>query len=446
MATHGNGTTTACEQDPTRGRWWLVAAAMLLQFSIGAVYAWSVFSKALSLAEPFQLSKMQGALPFEVAIGMIFVGSYVGGRLQDRKGPRPVALLGGVIYGVGVILASFSHSHGELWLLVLGYGVIGGFGLGFAYIVPIAMLQKWFPDKRGLITGLAVGGFGFGAVLTSPIAQRLIDSNKDMPTKAFLPLGIGYLLLSLIGASFFRNPPPGYAVPGFSPATSGRVVGSGRDYTEKEALRTPQWYLLTALLTLNVTAGIALISQAAASATDIAGFSKVGAAGLVGALAIFNGGGRIVWAVISDHTGRMPAFAAMLGLQGTCLLLIPHASNAVLFFVLAAVIYLCYGGAFGTMPATAGDYFGVRHAGAIYGLMILGWSLGGVMGPLIISALIGGARNYTLGYTVIAAIAFVSIALTVVTRIPRRLPGDKAVTVGERRPQAAELVTTGPET
>ena len=319
------------QDNPTRGRWWLVAAALLLQFSIGAVYAWSVFSKALTVAEPFQLSKLEGALPFEVTIGMIFIGSYIGGRLQDKKGPRLVALMGGIIYAVGIILASFSHNRGQLWLLVLSYGVIGGFGLGFAYIVPIAMLQKWFPDKRGLITGLAVGGFGFGAVLTSPIAQGLIDSNKDVPTKAFLPLGIGYLILSLIGASFFRNPPSGYQVPGFSPATSGPVVDSGKDYTEKEALRTPQWYLLMTILALNVTAGIALISQAAASATDIAGYTKAGAAGLVGALAIFNGGGRIVWAVVSDHTGRMPAFAAMLGLQGICLLAIPHASSAVLF-------------------------------------------------------------------------------------------------------------------
>ncbi|HEX7461727.1 MAG TPA: OFA family MFS transporter [Dermatophilaceae bacterium] len=410
---------TEQQDNPTRGRWWLVAAALLLQFSIGAVYAWSVFSKALTVAEPFQLSKLEGALPFEVTIGMIFIGSYIGGRLQDKKGPRLVALMGGIIYAVGIILASFSHNRGQLWLLVLSYGVIGGFGLGFAYIVPIAMLQKWFPDKRGLITGLAVGGFGFGAVLTSPIAQGLIDSNKDVPTKAFLPLGIGYLILSLIGASFFRNPPSGYQVPGFSPATSGPVVDSGKDYTEKEALRTPQWYLLMTILALNVTAGIALISQAAASATDIAGYTKAGAAGLVGALAIFNGGGRIVWAVVSDHTGRMPAFAAMLGLQGICLLAIPHASSAVLFFILAAVIYLCYGGGFGTMPATAGDYFGVRHAGAIYGLMILGWSLGGIIGPFIISGLIGGAKNYTLGYTVIAVIALASMVLTVITKIPR---------------------------
>jgi OFA family oxalate/formate antiporter-like MFS transporter len=411
--------TTTPTDNPTKGRWWLVAAALLLQFSIGAVYAWSVFSKALADSEAFHLTKVEASLPFTVTIGMIFIGSYLGGRLQDKQGPRIVALAGGVIYAVGVVIASFAADRSQLWLLVLGYGVISGFGLGFAYLVPIAMLQKWFPDKRGLITGLAVGGFGFGAVLTSPIAQALIKNNQDVPTKVFLPLGIGYLVLSLIGASFFRNPPEGYHVPGYSPATTGRTVDSGKDYTEKEALRTPQWYMLTAILTLNVTVGIALIAEAAATATYVAGYTAAGAAGLVGALAIFNGGGRIVWAALSDRIGRMTAFASMLAIQGVCLLLVPHTSNAVLFFILAALIYLCYGGGFGTMPATAGDFFGVKYAGAIYGLMILGWSLGGIFGPMIISALIGGDRHYTLGYTTMGIIALASIALPLITKMPR---------------------------
>jgi OFA family oxalate/formate antiporter-like MFS transporter len=405
--------------NPTRGRWGLVLAALLLQFSIGAVYAWSVFSKALTTASAFHLSKVQAALPFEVTIGMIFVGTYVGGRIQDRRGPRMVALVGGVVYAIGIILASFAQSRSQLWLLVLAYGVIGGFGLGLAYIVPIAMLQKWFPDKRGLITGLAVGGFGFGAVLTSPIAQSLIAANKDVPTRALLPLGIGYLVLSLVGAAFFRNPPEGYQVPGYVPATSGRVVDSGRNYEPGEALRTPQWYLLTAILTLNTTAGIALISQAAASATDIAGYTTAGAAGVVGAWAIFNGAGRIVFAAASDKVGRMPAFLTMLGLQAVCFFLLPHAQSGVLFFILGAVIYTCYGGGFGTMPATAGDYFGVRHAGAIYGLMIIAWSIGGVVGPLIVAKLIGDHKGYTTAYTVIAVIALVALVLPVVTKLPR---------------------------
>lgn len=413
------GTGTAHGSSPGGSRWLLVAAGLLLQFSIGAVYAWSVFGGALEKAEPWQLSKVQASLPFTVTIGMIFIGSYVGGRLQDARGPRIVALIGGVIYAVGILLASFTNGEGDYWLLILGYGVISGFGLGFAYIVPIAMLQKWFPDKKGLITGLAVGGFGFGAVLTSPVAQWLIDKNPDDPTGAFLPLGIAYLAMSLLGASFFRNPPQGYAVPGFEPASDkDSGSGTGKDYTQGEALRTPQWYLLTAILTLSVSAGISLISQAKLSATDISGYSVSGAAALVGVLAIFNGGGRIVWAAISDYIGRMKTFAAILVLQGVCLILLPHASNAAFFAILAAVVYLCYGGTFGTMPATAGDFFGVRNAGAIYGLMLVGWSLGGIIGPVIASALIGEEKAYTLAYTTIGIIALASVLLTVVTKVP----------------------------
>jgi OFA family oxalate/formate antiporter-like MFS transporter len=403
---------------PGLNRWLLVGAGLLLQFSIGAVYAWSVFAKALRDAPAFHLTRVEASLPFTVTIGMIFVGSYIGGRIQDRKGPRLVALIGGVIYAVGVVLASFARNGDQLWLIIAGYGVISGFGLGFAYIVPIAMLLKWFPDKRGLITGLAVGGFGFGAVLTSPVAQWLIARDPERPTSAFLPLGIAYLVMSLVGASFFRNPPSGFTVPGYEPVAPGGGEVGEKDYTQGEALRTPQWYLLTAILTLNVSAGIALISQAAASAEDIAGYTVTGAATVVGVLAIFNGGGRIIWAAASDFIGRMPAFAAMLGLQGVCLLVLPHASNAALFFILAAVVYLCYGGGFGTMPATAGDYFGVRYAGAIYGLMLLGWSLGGIVGPIIISALIGESKAYTVAYTTIGIIALASMVLTFITKVP----------------------------
>ncbi|MGZ5415699.1 MAG: L-lactate MFS transporter [Nocardioides sp.] len=409
---------SATGEDPTKGRWTLVGAALLLQFSIGAVYAWSVFAKALKDAESFRLSSVEASLPFTVTIAMIFIGSYIGGRIQDKKGPRVVALAGGVIYALGILLAALADSEDRLWLLILGYGVISGFGLGFAYIVPIAMLQKWFPDKRGLITGLAVGGFGFGAVLTSPVAQWLISKNPDVPTRAFIPLGIAYLAMSLAGAALFKNPPEGYTVPGYDTGASDGQAKASHDYTQGEALRTKQWYLLTAILTLNVTAGIALISQAAGSATEIAGYSVAGAATVVGVLAVFNGAGRIVWAAASDYMGRMPAFAAMLGLSGLGLLLIPHAANPVLFFGLAAVVYLCYGGGFGTMPATAGDYFGVKNAGAIYGLMLIGWSIGGIIGPIVASTLIGEDLDFTTAYTVIGVVTLVAVALTFVTKVP----------------------------
>jgi OFA family oxalate/formate antiporter-like MFS transporter len=409
----------------TSNRWLILVAGVLVQLAIGAVYAWSVFSKALQSDEAFGWSKAQATVPFEVAIGMIFLGSYIGGRLQDRRGPRSVALSGGVIYSIGVVLASFATAD-SFWLLVLGYGVLGGFGLGMAYIVPIAMLQKWFPDKPGLITGIAVAGFGFGAVITAPVGQRLIDNTPDLPTKAFLPLGIGYLLAIVIGASLFRNPPAGYRPPGFeapvqrSGAAAAEVdpVSGERDFTASEALSTPQWYLLTAILTLSVIAGISLISVAAGSASDISGLSAASAATLVGVLGLFNGAGRVLWGWLSDRIGKMPAFMGILGIQGVCLLLIPHATSFAMFALLAALIYTCYGGAFGTMPSTAGRFFGVRHAGAIYGLMLVGWSIGGVVGPLLISKLIGEDKAYTLAFSVIGIIALVAIIVPVITRKP----------------------------
>ncbi len=404
-------------------RWVILGCAVLVQLAIGSVYAWSVFAKAMQSDAAFGWSKSKAAVPFSVVIGMIFIGSYVGGRLQDARGPRVVALTGGIIYAVGVILASFAQSPDSFWLLVLGYGVIGGFGLGMVYIVPIAMLQKWFPDKPGLITGLAVAGFGFGAVVTAPVGQALIDQTPDVPTKAFLWLGIGYLVILVLCTSVFRNPDVVPDVTGAGAKDAPKVAGgdsASRDFSPSEALHTRQWYLLTGILTMSVTAGISLIAVAAGTASDVAGYSAAAAAALVGVLGLFNGAGRIFWGWLSDLVGKMPAFMGILGIQAVCLLLIPHATNKALFAVLAALIYLCYGGAFGTMPSTAGRFFGVRNVGAIYGLMLVGWSIGGVVGPLLIASLIGSDKAYTLGFTVIGIITVVALVLPLVTKPPRR--------------------------
>ena len=293
-----------------------------------------------------------------MAIGTIFIGTFVGGRIQDRRGPRPVAIAGVVLYSVGIMLASLTNTKDQLWLLVLTYGVMGGIGLGLAYITPIAMLAKWFPDKRGLITGIAVGGFGFGAVITGPVAKNLLTGTSDK-TSVFLPLGIAYLVAGLLGASLFRNPPAGYTVPGYDPATSTRQGEARRRAPTscREALRTPQWYLLTAILTLNTLCGIAFISQASDSAQGLTGITAGAAATFVGLMGLFNGAGRIGWAALSDRIGRMPAFLGMLARAGGALPA-PPAHGVRALRVLSARIYLAYGGGFGTMPATAADFFG----------------------------------------------------------------------------------------
>ena len=426
MATASASTSgTTADRDPTKGRWWVVIAAVLVQLALGAVYAWSVFNRPLQ--EQFGWSKAEAVLPFEVAIGTIFIGSLIGGRIQDRRGPRPVALGGAVLYSIGIMLASLVSSSDQLWLLVLTYGVLGGIGLGAAYITPIAMLAKWFPDKRGLITGIAVAGFGFGAVITAPVAKALLGGTDDKPS-VFLPLGIAYLIAAVAGASFFRNPPAGYRVPGFEPKSAGPAVAGTRVYTLSEALRTPQWYMLTGILALNTACGIAFISQASDAAQDIAGVTAATAAGLVAVLGLFNGAGRMAWAWLSDRIGRMKAFLGMLALQAVCFAVLPYAAAFAIFAVLAALIYLAYGGGFGTMPATAADYFGTPNAGAVYGAMIVAWSIGGVVGPLVTAALYeANNQSYTVPFTVIAVVALVSLALPMVTRMPAAVerPADR---------------------
>jgi len=398
--------------EPTKGRWLLACAAVLVQLALGAVYAWSVFVNPF--IQQMGWTRTQTTLPFTVAIGVIFVGTLVGGRIQDRIGPRPVVLTGGIIYSVGMMLASLVETPDQLWLLVLTYGLIGGVGLGAGYIVPIAMLVKWFPDRRGLITGIAVAGFGAGALITAPVANRLIQADDVSAT--FLPLGIAYLVATVLGGVFFRNPPEGYAVPGFEASTAATAARSS--YTLAEALRTPQWYRLVAVLALNVTAGIALVSQAAPAAESISGMTAASAAGLVGILGIFNGAGRVLWGWTSDHLGRMRAFVAMFAIQVVCFALLPSASSGALFSVLAALVYLCYGGGFGTMPAAAADFFGPKNAGGIYGAMIVAWSLGGVVGPLAIAAIVDATGGFATPSYIIAVMAALSIVLPLTTRKP----------------------------
>ena len=412
--------STTSRLPSSRTRWAIVPAAVLVQLALGGVYAWSVFNQPLQ--QQFGWSKSQVVLPFMVAIGTIFIGAVIGGRVQDRHGPRIVALAGGTLYAVGVMLASLVESADQLWLLTVTYGAMGGIGLGAGYITPIAMLVKWFPDRRGLITGIAVGGFGVGSVLTAPVAKALLSSADNKPD-VFLPLGVAYLIAVLIGASFFRNPPAGYSVPGYVAPVVGRTARSLDTYTVGEALHTRQWYLLVAILALNTTCGLALISQASDAFQAVAGATATAAAAAVGLLGLFNGAGRIVWAAASDRIGRMSAFIGMLALQGLAFLVLPHASSVALFFILSALIYVCYGGGFGTMPATAADYFGTKNAGAIYGAMIVAWSVAGVVGPKLAAALYEGNGNtYGVPFTVIGLVALAAIALPLITRLPAPRP------------------------
>ena len=408
-------------------RWGIAVAGVFMQIALGAVYAWSVFRVPLSKKFGWSISEV--TLTFTIAIFVLGFAAFFGGLWLNRTGPRVVALVGGAFYGVGVFLASFSAN--KLWWLYLSYGVIGGIGLGLGYIVPVAVLVKWFPDRRGLITGIAVGGFGAGALITAPVATRLIQSVGVLETFAYL--GIAYLIVTLIAGSFLRNPPEGYKPPGWTPTAAQLAQRALKDYGLGEALRTWQWWVLWLLLFLNTSAGISVISQEAPMFQELAGVTAITAGGMVGIASLGNGVGRVFWAWISDMITRKATFAVMFAIQVVLFWIYPHIGMAGMLTLVTFVILMCYGGGFGTMPAFTADYFGPRNVGPIYGLMLTAWSFASAFGPLLIARIRETSGSYAPALHAIAVILLVSIVLAIIVRPPgRETQPERKVPAGEK--------------
>jgi OFA family oxalate/formate antiporter-like MFS transporter len=394
-------------------RWGIAAAGVLLQVALGAVYAWSVFRKPL--ATQFHWSIPEVTMTFTICIFVVGFAAFFGGLWNVRSGPRVVAMTGGLLYGLGIFLASFTN--GNLWWLYFSYGVIGGIGIGFAYIIPVAVLLKWFPDKRGLITGVAVGGFGVGALVTAPLATHLIETVGVMTTFAYL--GVGYLVVCVGAGYFMENPPAGWVPEGWTPSSAQTSTRVARDFTFAEALKSWQWYALWLLLFLNTSAGISIISQEAPMFQELAGVSAIVAAGMVGIASIGNALGRIFWAFMSDYLSRRYTFLVMFLLQAVLFWLLPNINTTVPLTVVTFIVLMCYGGGFGTMPAFAADYFGPRYVGPIYGLMLTAWGFASAFGPLLIANMRQASGKYSGGLHVLAVILLVSALLPFLVRPPK---------------------------
>lgn len=390
-------------------RWIIAIAAFCMQLALGAVYAWSVF--LTPVMKLYVASKPAANLTFTIALVALGITAGFGGYFNSRFGPRTIATVAGILYGAGIFLSGFVAPN--LFLLYLTYGVIGGIGLGLGYIVALAMLIKWFPDRRGFITGLAVAGFGGGAAITGPIAANYLLPTFKLNT-TFIILGIAYFLIVVVAAQFYHKAPDGYAPPGWVPTEQQMAVRSVRDYTLREALSSPRWYVLWLILALNVTAGAALISVAAPLAVAFTGVSLGVASTLVITISIFNGAGRLFWGWISDFITRPYTFLSLFIIQIFAFIftaLIGQGQFALLF-IPASIIGLCYGGGFGTMPAFAADFFGPRNAGTIYGVMLTAWSAGAIVGPILIASV-----DFRTALYIIAVIMAVSTVLPIVARI-----------------------------
>lgn len=394
-------------------RWGIAFAGILMQVALGAVYAWSVFK--VPLMKQFHWSSPEVTLTFTICILVLGVSSFFGGLWLNRIGPRVVALTGGFLYGLGVFLASFSAD--KLWWLYLSYGVIGGIGLGFGYIVPVAVLVKWFPDRRGLITGIAVGGFGAGALITAPLATHLIQSIGVLRTFAWL--GVGFLIVTMFAGFFMQNPPEGWKPEGWTPSAQLASQRASKDFRFGEALSTWQWWALWLLLFLNTSAGISLISQESPIFQELTKASAILAAGMVGIVSIGNAVGRVLWAAVSDAITRRWTFTIMFLMQVLLFWLLPSLASVGVVTTVAFLILMCYGGGFGTMPAFAADYFGSKNVGPIYGLMLTAWGAASAFGPLLIAYLRQFSGSYTSGLHIVAIIMAVSTVLPILVSPPK---------------------------
>ena len=373
----------------------IACAGVLVQLGLGSAYAWSVFRRPLS--EDFGWSVSMVTVTFSLFVLTAGLVSVLGGLWMQRSGPRPVLVASGILYGGGVALAS--RSADALWLLYGSYGVVAGAGMGLGYIVPIAVLQRWFPDRRGLINGIAVCGIPAGALIAAPIAGWLVARSGVLD--AFLVLGVAYGAVIIGAGTLLRDPPRSDAA---SAPPAARAAQVARDLDLREALGTWHWYALWATFFVSVTAGVGLISTAAPMAQELGGVTAGAAAALTGALFVGDALGRLLWPWWSDTLGRRRVFVAILCVQAGAFVMLSAAGSALAFAVLAMLILFNYGGSSGTMAPFVADLYGPTHVGSIYGLMLTAWGFGGVLGPLVIAAMRDATGDYSGALLIVAAI------------------------------------------
>jgi MFS family permease len=387
-------------------RWLIPPAALAVHLCIGQAYATSVYKN--SLLAHFHASQTAIGVIFSIAIVMLGLSAAVGGTWVESNGPRKAMFVSACFWSTGFLVGAVGIATKQLWLVYLGYGFLGGIGLGIGYISPVSTLIKWFPDRPGLATGLAIMGFGGGALVASPLSRQLLSlydpaynpaNAKSVASGSalmwlFVTLGIGYFVIMMFGVFNVRVPPPGWRPAGFEPATvAAKPLVTTANVSASNALRTRSFWLLWIALFCNVTAGIGILEQASPMIQDFfrsdggSSVSVAAAAGFVGLLSLFNMTGRFAWSSISDLTGRKPIYLLYLGggiVLYTLLALVGHSATA-LFVLLAGVILSFYGGGFATMPAYLRDLFGTYQVGAIHGRVLTAWSAAGVAGPLIIN-------------------------------------------------------------
>ena len=390
-------------------RWHCVCGAILIQLCLGIVYIWSIFRTPME--QIFGWSTSDISFAFAINIMMIPTLMIAGGYIMQKVGPRITAILGGLLVFTGMLITSFST---ELWMLWIGYGLFVGGGVGVSYGVPVATLVKWFPDKRGLITGLAVGTLGFGSIVFTQVGYFLMESIGVMET--FAALGVIILSGVFLGALLMRSAPDGYAPSGWTPPPpkTGQNFITTHDYTPKDILRTPQYYSIFIMYAFISIAALVILGHASPIGQSIAGLTPLEASTVVSILGLFNSGGRIVLGGVSDKFGRMRTMAGIFLLCGVAMVLMQHMTSFVLYAFAASAVAFSFGGAAGVFPSITADTFGPKYVGVNYGVVLMAYGIGGIIGPLMaakIKEASGG--DYTMAFWISAALCLIGAILSI---------------------------------
>ncbi|MBW4038857.1 MAG: OFA family MFS transporter [Acidobacteria bacterium] len=382
---------------PGYSRWLVPPAALAIHLSIGQVYAFSVFVNPLlayHAADGSAWSHKEVGYIFSLAIVMLGLSAALFGKWLETAGPRKAMFVAATCFGLGFLVASLGVKLHSLPLIYLGYGGLGGIGMGIGYISPVSTLIKWFPDRPGLSTGLAIMGFGGGAMIGAPLATDLMTffrgSGHQPIAAAFFCMGILYFIFMLFGVFTIRVPAPGWKPAGFVPSVHRSAMISSHNVTVNAAMSTPQFWLLWIVLALNVTAGIGILESAAPMLQNLfpARVTVIAAGGFVGILSLFNMGGRFFWAALSDFIGRKVTFAIFFTVGAVLYFFLPSIALLPAFVLVAGLLISMYGGGFSTIPAYLKDLFGGINVSAIHGRLLTAWSVAGVVGPLIVNALL----------------------------------------------------------
>jgi MFS family permease len=413
----------------TPNRWRIPIGAVAVHICIGSVYAWSTFNRpiqALFPDQPWWFSPPYTT--FTTALVLLGLSAAFGGPWVERRGPRAAATAAALFFGSGLVIGGFGLSIGQPVIVFLGMGVIGGIGCGLGYICPVSTLVKWFPDRRGMATGMAIMGFGGGAFLAGYLNVFLMDRMGVANT--VMSLGGAYLAIMLIGSRLLERPPAGWKPEGWNPPAVKNAMIADRSVTRNDAIGTVQFYLLWGILFINVTAGIGILAQASPMMQDMFHRTPIEAAAVVSLFSVFNAAGRFVWASASDYIGRRSTYTIFFVAQFVIFLLIPglaSSGNWIAFEVALFAVFTMYGGGFATIPAFLADIFGPENVGAIHGALLTSWSCAAVAGPVIITELsnrakaalpVGGERVhiYDTPLQVLAGLLAIGFVLTLLVR------------------------------